>query len=286
MILDRGKVPGGRMASRRFGDGGTNSRYTDLGASYFTVQDHSFAAVVKQWERVDLARQWTDTFAVWEDGALSSKAGPIRWASPQGLRALVTDLARGLEVRYGVHVESVTEGAVDGEPFDRVVIAMPDPQALMLLDPSLSEERAAIEDRPWDPALVLAARWEKRHWDWDGVFVTGSQVVEWIADDGSRRGDGAPVLTAHSTAAFAATHLPAPAGAAEELVAGLEPLGIPAPAEVLRVQRWTYAKPVGGREQLFSLNSKGIGFCGDGWGRSRIEGAWLSGTALGQALSS
>jgi renalase len=286
VVLDRGKVPGGRMASRRFGPRDTDSRYTDLGASYFTVTDDSFGAVVKDWQRVDLAREWTDTFAVWDDGELSYKQGPMRWASPHGLRALVTDLALGLNVRYGVHVESVTEGGVDGEAFDRVVVAMPDPQALMLLDPSLTDERATIEGRPWDPALVLAARWTKRQWDWDGVFVHGSDVLEWVADDGTRRGDGAPVLTAHSTAAFASTRLPVPADAADELVAGLEPLGIPAPDEVLRVQRWTCAKPVGTREPLFSLSSKGIGFCGDGWGRSRIEGAWLSGTALGQALSS
>jgi renalase len=116
------------------------------------------------------------------------------------------------------------------------------------------------------------------------LFVHGAGAIEWVADDGSRRGDGAPVLTAHSTAAFASTRLAVPADAAQELVAALAPLGIPLPAEVLRVQRWTYAKPVGTREPLFSLSSKGIGFCGDGWGRSRVEGAWLSGRALGQAL--
>jgi renalase len=273
------------MASRRFGARDTDSRYTDLGASYFTVTDDAFGRVVNDWQRVKLARQWTDTFAVWQDGELATKQGPMRWASGLGLRALVTDLASGLEVRYGVHVESVTEGAVDGEPFDRVILAMPDPQALAVLALPLVEERSAIADRHWDASLVLAARWSRRYWDWDGVFVHGSDVIEWIADDGSRRGDGAPVLTAHSTAAFAATRLAVPADAADELVAALAPLGIPAPEEVLRVQRWTYAKPVGTREPLFFLSSKGIGFCGDGWGRSRIEGAWLSGTALGHALS-
>lgn len=272
------------MASRRFGARDTGSRYTDLGASYFTVTDDTFAAVVKDWQNTGLARAWTYTFGVWEDGVRTDKQGPLRWASPLGLRALVTDLAKGLDVRYAVQVESVTAGAVDGEPFDRVVVAMPDPQALLLLDASLAEERARIEGRTWDAVLVLAARWEQRHWDWNGLFVHGSDVIEWVADDGSRRGDGAPVLTAHSTAAFASTRLAVPADAAEEMVAGLVPLGIPAPAEVLRVQRWTYAKPVGTREELYSLSSNGIGLCGDGWGRSRIEGAWLSGTALGQAL--
>ena len=52
------------------------------------------------------------------------------------------------------------------------------------------------------------------------------------------------------------------------------------------MQRWTYAKPVGPREEQFFLSDRGIGLCGDGWGASRVEAAWLSGTALGQALSS
>lgn len=265
------------MASRRF-----EGRYVDLGASYFTVSDPAFADAVSA-----IARPWTDTFEVWADAALQGpKSGPVRWAADAGLRSVVTALSEGLEVRQQVHVERVTEGAVDGEAFDAVVLAMPDPQALAILDPSLDEERTTISGRTWDPVLVLGARWDSRPWDLDGVFVHGHEVLEWVADDGSRRGDGAPVLTAHSTAAFAATRLATPADAAGEMVTALTSLGLPEPAEVLRVQRWTYAKPVGERTELFSLSSKGIGFCGDGWGRPRIEGAWLSGRALGQALSS
>ena len=273
VVLDRGRVPGGRMASRRF-----DGRYADLGASYFTVSDPAFEEVVQGWD----ARPWTDRFHVWEDGVLlEAKPGPVRWSAPGGLRSLVAQLAQGLDVRQQVHVERVSEGRVDGEPYDVVVLAMPDPMADAILSTSLREPAPA-----WDPALVLAAQWDERRWDWDGLFVHGSPSIAWVADDGSRRGDGAPVLTAHSTAAFAASRLAVPADAADELVAGLAELGVPAPAQVLRVQRWTFAKPVSSREELFSLSSKGIGRCGDGWGQSRVEGAWLSGTALGQALSS
>jgi renalase len=279
-VLDRGRVPGGRMASRRFA-----GRYTDMGASYFTVSDPGFQAVVDDWAGRGLAREWTDTFAVWEGGALTDKSGPVRWAAPGGLRSLVADLATGLDVRYQVHVEQVGVGRVDDEQYDAVVLAMPEPQALAALDPDLTAVRAVLAHRAWDPVLVLAARWPERSWDWEGLFVHGSEVVEWVADDGARRGDGAPVLTAHSTPAFAATRLAVPADAAGALVEGLAALGIGAPEEVLRVQRWTYAKPVGTREEPYLLDGT-LGFCGDGWGRSRVEGAWLSGTLLAQALSS
>lgn len=267
------------MASRRLA-----GRVVDLGASYLVARDEGFTQVVRDWERRGLARPWTDTFAVWDGGLRPGRPGPVRWAAPGGLRSLVADLAEGLEVRQQVEVREVGEGTVDGERYDAVVLAMPDPQALPLLRTSLTDERELLATRAWQPTLALAARWEERAWDWDGVFVHGSDVLEWVADDGSRRGDGAPVLVAHSTPGFAADRLADPSAAAPAMVAELKALGVREPAEVLRVQRWTFAKPVGTREAVFHLGT--VGLCGDGWGASKVEAAWLSGTALGQALSS
>ncbi len=62
-VLDRGRVPGGRLASRRLDD-----RPVDLGASYLTAEPGSrFAAVVDDWVARGLARPWTDTFRVADD---------------------------------------------------------------------------------------------------------------------------------------------------------------------------------------------------------------------------
>ena len=280
VVLDRGHVPGGRMASRRLG-----GRMVDLGASYFVPRDERFVAVADGWRDRGLARPWTDAFAVWDGGLQPPKVGPMRWSTPAGLRSLVADLADGLELRPASEVAHVAAGTVDGTAYDAVVLAMPDPQALRLLDEDLARERAAIAGRPWLPVLALAARFDARSWDWDGVFVHGSDVLEWVADDGSRRGDGAPVLVAHSTPDFAAGHLQDPAAAADLMVAGLIAVGLPLPAEVLRVQRWTWAKPAGPREEPFFLGDRRVGLCGDGWGASKVEAAWLSGTALGQALA-
>jgi renalase len=268
VVLDRGKVPGGRMASRRF-----DGRYVDLGASYFTVSDPAFGEVVGDWEARGLARPWTDTFAV-HGGTPTT--GPERWAAAGGIRSLVVDLASELEIRQQTTVQQVTSHSVDGEEFDRVVLAMPTPEAARLTDHAGETE--------WEPVLVLAGRWAMRTWDWDGLFVNDSDVVAWIADDGSRRGDGAAVLTAHSTPDFARTRLAVPADAEAEFVAGLEALGLDRPAEVYRVQRWTHAKPVGAREELYAVTPDGIGLCGDGFGQAKVETAWRSGTALALAL--
>jgi predicted NAD/FAD-dependent oxidoreductase len=92
------------------------------------------------------------------------------------------------------------------------------------------------------------------------------------------------VLVAHSTPAFAAAHLDAPDAAAPAMVAALrDRLDLLAPTWS-RVQRWTYAKPVGTREAAYGLVD-GTGLCGDGWGRSKVQAAWESGDALGRAMS-
>ena len=289
-LLDRGRVAGGRMASRRH-----EERYVDTGASYFTVSDLGFRAVVDDWLARGLARPWTDAFHVaGPDGLAERKSGPVRYGSAHGLRALVEDLLTGQAVTHDIGVEAVGPGPTVGAPglgsttYDAVVLAMPEPQALQLLDPSLVAERATIADRVWDPVLALAAGFTDRSWDgdFDGCFVNASPVLSWIADDGRRRGDGAAVLVAHSTPAFAAPRLNDPAAATDELLAATRAvLGVGEPTWT-RVQRWTYAKPAGPREELFHLGTSGVGLCGDGWGASKVEAAWVSGTRLGEALVS
>lgn len=285
-LLDRGRVAGGRMASRRL-----EGRYVDLGASYFTARDSGFAAVVADWQARGLARPWTDAFHVATPAGLGTvKTGPVRYGAEGGLRSLVEDLLCGQDVTPSTEVSAVGPGpTVDGEGYDAVVVAMPDPQALRLLDASLIEERATIADRVWEPVLAVAVGFADRFWDngFDGCFVNDSDVLSWIADDGRRRGDGAPVLVAHSTPSYATTRLLDPAAWSDELVAATcEVLGGTGPPSWSRVQRWTFAKPASPRDELFHLGSAGVGLCGDGWGASKVEAAWLSGTALGTELAS
>ncbi|CAN5248690.1 NAD(P)-binding protein [soil metagenome] len=284
-VHDRGRVPGGRMASPRVGE-----RRVDVGASYFTVRHEGFCAVVDDWRDRGLARPWTDAFHLAGPGGLGElKPGPVRWAGRDGLRSLVADLLTGLDVRQSSAAGSVGLGpTLDGRAYDAVVLALPDPQAAPLLHPSLEAERAAVADRVWEPVLALAAGWDQRCWleAFDGCFVEGSDVLGWVADDGRRRGDGAPVLVAHSTSAWASTRLSKPAAAAGELVAALrEVLQVGNPPGWTTVQRWTYARPAVSRDSPFHLGPSRVGLCGDGWGSPRVETAWTSGDALGRALA-
>ncbi|QVT77915.1 Renalase [Nocardioides aquaticus] len=301
-VVDRGRRMGGRLASRRLDD-----RPVDLGASYLTAtQDGDFAKVVDRWRTRGLAFPWTDTFVALDasaggaDGRPSAevKTGPVRWGATGGLRSLVEALAgtAGVTVEEGA-VSSVTATAdgldVDGATAPAVVLAMPDEQAARLLGEGLVRHREQLT-RPSEPILALAAWWGARTWDgvvapgpFHGAFVNGDDHLSWIADDGRRRGDDAPVLVAHSTPALAAANLEDPQAAGPAMLAALQRLlRIEDDPAGTYVQRWSVARPTGERDDPYLLTESGLGVCGDGWGGPpKVETAWTSGRDLGRALA-
>ncbi|MBP2370327.1 NAD(P)/FAD-dependent oxidoreductase [Pseudonocardia parietis] len=286
-VYERDRGTGGRLAVHRRGD-----RPADIGAAYFTVSDDAFAARVRDWRDAGLVREWTDTLAVFDAaGRRDDAPGPMRWAAPGGLRSLVTASARNLSVHTGRAVEAVRPGpggrpVVDGEACDAVVLAMPDPLAALLLDPDTTAG-AAVAGRDWEPVLSLTLGFARRDWPaLPAAFVNDHPVLSLVADDGDRRGDGAPVLVAHSTADLARAHDADPRGAVPEMVRAVrELLGIGAQPEWTHLHPWPHAAPAAQRDAPFHLDDDGIGLAGDGWGRARVQTAWLSGLRLGRELA-
>ena len=262
-VHERAAAPGGRMESRQLA-----GRIVDLGAAYFTAADPQFLAVLADWLDRGLAREWTDTFAVADrSGVVDRASGPMRYAAPSGLASLVTDLASTLDVQCWSTFRAL-EGA------DPIVLAHPHP------------------DLTWEPALSVVVHFGHRRWaaDLHGAFVNEHPVLSFIADDGDRRGDFAPVLVAHSTAAYAREHLGDPERGGAGIAAALhEVLGIREPGEVALVRAWTPAKPAESKPVWFELTGH-EGWCGDAFvgaegGSPRVESAWRSGTELGRALA-
>lgn len=292
-LRDRGSRLGGRMASRRLHGTGTSfdGRVVDIGASYFTVSDADFARVVTALVDRGVVRPWTTSFHVaGPDGIEGVRSGPMRYAAPLGLRSVVEAMAdslAGATIATGAEVRAVTVAGsgieVDGDPADAVALCMPAPQAVRVA-PEVPPVR-----HPWEPVIVLTCVYDRRHWiDLDGVFVNDDPVLTWIADDGSRRGDGAPVLVAHVNPVLAARHLDDPTAVVPAALSAIQRvLGISARPDWFDVHRWTFAKPLVGEEAPFwMLGTVPLGQAGDAWsGGPRVEAAWLSGRALGRALS-
>ncbi|MEV4640222.1 FAD-dependent oxidoreductase [Actinoplanes sp. NPDC049548] len=266
-VLERGRVVGGRLASRRYG-----GRYADIGAAYLVADDPGFAAVVERWRARGLTRPWTDTFAVHPG---SPARGPLRWAAPGGLRSLAEDLAAGLDVTLEHEIQALPREA------DAVVLAMPGPQALRLGPPAAVADAARRQE--WQPVITAVLAYPERAWDdFHGAFVNDHPVLATVCDDGDRRGDRAPVLVAHSTAALAREHLADPGAAGPVLSAAVgELLGIAARPEV-HVHRWTYAQPapVAGD---YATDGR-VWLAGDAFGKPRVQTAWLSGRAVAEAV--
>jgi renalase len=303
-VYDRGRRIGGRMAVRTEQVGGVRHP-VDIGASYFTVRDPRFRQVADRWREAGLASPWTDTFdLVTPDGRSGTTTGAPRWSARLGLRSLVESLAEGLDVISEHEVGSVTVNgralSVDDAPAPAVVLAMPDPQAGDLLDPSVAN---ALDldggGQDWSPSIAVWAGWETAWWaQLDGAFVDGSPTVAWVADDGRRRGDGAAVLVAHATAGFAAGRLDDPVSAAAPILdelwrllgprrAGGSAAAQPPEPLWLRAHRWSLAAPLRPHPEPFAVTPSLVGVCGDAWGpRPRVEQAWLSGHLLGLELAS
>jgi predicted NAD/FAD-dependent oxidoreductase len=258
-VLERGRVVGGRLASKRFDD-----RYADIGAAYLTADAPSFLGRLESWRIAGLAYPWTDTFAVYEEGARTTAEGPIRWSAPGGLRSLAEDLARELDVTLEHEVTELPRA-------EAVVLAMPGPQAQRITTLDIRQE--------WSPVLSAVLTYPVRNWpEFHGAFVNGHPVLATVCDDGDRRGDRAPVLVAHSTAAFARPRMTEPAAAAGDLEAAVRDLLGIGRAESVRVHRWTFAQPEPVDGQFHRQGD--VYLAGDAFGRPRVQTAWLSGRAV------
>ncbi|MCX6540905.1 MAG: FAD-dependent oxidoreductase, partial [Actinobacteria bacterium] len=87
VVFDKGRSPGGRLATRRIG----SSRF-DHGAQFFTIRSDAFAALVQPHLNSGLVFEWCRGFSPDGDGY-------PRYAVRAGMNAWAKALAVGLDVR-------------------------------------------------------------------------------------------------------------------------------------------------------------------------------------------
>lgn len=279
------------MASRTLRDTGTafDGRIVDIGASYFTASEPEFAEVVARLESDGVLRQWTSGFHIAGPTGLEGiSGGPMRYAAPAGLRSVVEALAANLsnvelETEVG-RVDIAGDGVlVDGVAADAVALCMPTPQAARVTD-------HLVESRPlWEPVLAVTCVFDRSYWlEFDGVFVNDDPILSWIADDGARRGDGAPVLVAHVSPLLSARHLDDPVSVIGMALAAVQRvLGFSAHPDWVDVHRWTFAKPLSSSAESFWIADEwNLAVAGDAFASGpKVEAAWLSGHRLGSELA-
>lgn len=294
-LFDKGRRPGGRVATRRDGAGAF-----DHGAQFCTVRDPVFEAQVEEWRRRGVVAPWPGPFRTLTRGEFGPdpRPGQVRWCGVPGMSALARDLAEGRMVASGVRIRSARRAAdgwrladqdgADHGPFDELLLALPPPQAAALLpegDP-LAAALAAIRLAPCLAAMVVFA-------DLPDGLAGGSFVADpdlaWVAHDGGKPGrGGGPTFVLHGTAAFSDRWL----GAAPEAVG---PMLLTALARALdrrlpavaacTVHRWRHALPVvGAPPGELRDAARGLHVAGDFARGGRVEGAFCSGVGAAGAI--
>jgi renalase len=286
-LFEKARGPGGRMSTRR-----ADGWQCDHGAQYFTVRDHAFREEVARWEAAGVAALWEPKIAVIGGG----KAEPdsvVRFVGMPRMNAPAAWLAAGLQVHSGVTIDDMRHEA-DGwrlhskehglhvERYDALVLAVPAPQAAVLLEPLLpltAMQANAVAMLPnWTLMLCFAQPYTPGY---DAAFINDGPL-RWIARDSSKPGRvGSEVWVLQASAEWSAAHIEEDEAAVTALLLdAFLKLGGPRP-EAVTAHRWRYAKAgAASSRQAVWLPAVQVGLCGDWLGGGRVEDAWLSGLAL------
>jgi len=307
VVFDKGRRPGGRVSTRRH-----DGLQFDHGAQFFTARDPRYVQLVMRCEDQGQVARWGGPFATLAKGYLGDdpRPGAVRYVGVPGMSGLAGALMEGLPVRSGSHVERVLRDggrfllevrgrgadAVTREgPFDEVVVTTPPPQAAALLRETDGQALRAAEQLSGAllPSLCAMVAFEARlAVAAGGMFVVDDDVLGWAAHDGGKPGRGdAPTYVLHGTAEWSLANYQRPP---EEFAAALVQAfgralgrdgGLPAPTHLVG-HRWGYALADGEPPaEKFVLEASGLGVCGDALGGGRVEGAFVSGLELGDALA-
>jgi len=214
VVLDKSRGVGGRIATRRLHD-----TCADLGLPYFSVQGKQTQQLLDCLQENNIIRPWTGK--IYELNAQKDwlpMATVQRYVASGGINAIAKFLAQDLEVwrEWRVTALKPTENRtwqIFSE--DRaiaakaVVVAIPAPQALMLLEASSlslpSEFLDNLSSVQFDPCITVIAGYHRdRGLSWQAVKFLDDPQLLWAIWESSKRDNlKQPILTLHSTAQFA-----------------------------------------------------------------------------------
>jgi renalase len=297
VVMDEGSEVGGRMATRRIGNG-----TFDHGAQFFTVRSERFEELVAGWLEAGVIEEWTRGFANAE--GRHNDDGYPRYRGSEGMTSVPRYLARGLDVRTGervveTHVRDgaweVRAGSGKQEIAATLLLAAPVPRSLTLIDSSdfklPGEARDKLESISYAPCLALLALLDGPTGvpEPGGMQIKG-EPLDWIGDNQRKGISEAPGLTVHAGPEWSREHFEADEA---EIAASLisfagELLGTDLVPKVVKtsIARWRYSWVTQPYPELHLLASEDppLFFVGDAFAGQKVEGAALSGLAAADHL--
>lgn len=295
-ILEKSRGLGGRLATRRLDSGAA----FDHGAQYFTARDPRFVKLVNEWCAAGAASLWTGQIVSIDGGQISEFTEPrARYVGVPAMNAIAKALGTGLDVRTNVTVQAVTRaengwqltdntGQLHGT-FDLLLSSAPPIQSRALLGSQSAALDEALSRVVMDPCwTVMLQAQEPLSAAFDGAFVRNSPL-SWIARNSSKPSRTvADCWVLQASGSWSREHLEeTPDAIGEKLTAEFWQVlkQKPQPTEFITAHRWRYAAPQEPLGERYLLDrERALGACGDWCGGPRVEGAYLSGIALAEAV--
>lgn len=317
LVLEKSRGVGGRLATRRLSE-----IRADLGAPYLESEGRLSSLLFEMLHDRQILQLWTETVWQWDDRTGEAQAQPpeTRYIAPSGMTAVGKFLAGEMEIWFDRRVSAIAETpehqwhlCLEAPrhstelPMEltakAIVLAIPAPQALDLLEPfegSAPEFVEKVRAIDYDPCLTAIAGYSRQHQavleevdrPWRAIRFPQHEELSWLGLDSSKRVDPCqPIFAIHSSAKFARTYLEstdldALGRQLLDRAASLLLLGLATP-EFVRVHRWRYAfaRRVETQDCLTASLSAPLVCCGDWCGEKRIETALRSGLAAASAIN-
>ncbi|WP_394727280.1 NAD(P)/FAD-dependent oxidoreductase [Altererythrobacter sp. GH1-8] len=282
-LLDKGRGPGGRMATRRAPLGSRQLRF-DHGAQYFTARDPRFIEVVEAWHGQGVVAPWP-------------AAGEEAWVGAPAMNTPIRHMAEALDVTLSARAESIAETAQgwaittpDQTLVSRnLVIAIPPEQVKALLAdvvPDLAALAGAVRS---SPCWAVMAMFDEPLGHTPDCWRDETGPISWAARNGAKPGrDGSESWVIQASPGWSEKMLELEQDEASEILLaeffsciGIERIE----PQFLTAHRWRYAMPqVREGEAAIWDRERRIGLAGDWLHSPRVEGAFLSGCTLADAI--
>jgi renalase len=303
VVIDKARGVGGRLATRRLGEG-----VADHGAQFFTARTEAFAAELAGWLADGVAAPGFS--GVLGAAGIVADDGELRYRGVPAMTGIAKHLARSLDVRLrhratGIHhdgrrwhidldlgLAADTDGSgTDLLAADALVLTTPAPQLLELLDPAALDavDRLALESIAYDPCIAVMVAVDAPdplHLAPVGARRPSSEPLAWVADNQVKGISATPTITIHAGPETSRQLWDLTDEAVVEALttpAGLDPASIQAAS----VQRWRYAHAAAWHPatHLALRTPVPAVVAGDAFGASgRVEGASISGLSAARHL--
>ncbi len=271
----------------------------DHGAQYFTARDPLFIQEIHAWIKAGVAADWQPRLFVYEGGQWrESISSEHRYVGTPAMNSPGKYLAQNLSIQFNHTIDkifrqngkwlihSLEAGAID-QVFDYLVLAIPAPQATALT----KSTGLLIEDFNSDANMlgcwtVMARFTEGPNVPFDAAFIN-SEVISWISRNHSKPGRaGLETWTIHANPQWSQQWIELDKEVASQHILGCaKKLGLHCENAEISIHRWRYASGAINSGPGFILNpAMKLGLCGDWLNGGRVEGAWLSGQKLANAI--